>query len=220
MEGCNVSECRKANELKSFDELNLDDAELEFIREAGWSPQDLILYCRRDGFFKENVFGDAFRSVFNESHQNMGYSEDDIIGLELFYVHRLMDAIEEAGFIRKELMDYHETPEGRFFSTLSAMMHEGDLPYAFSETRFKTNEEYEQFVYENRFEEVLEVIEGVLPPLQFQMFKYVYGHKFDPGMVCDFSDAEGEIVEVLYRNLKKYASTIHNLLLEKFKYSL
>lgn len=212
--------CRKAEELKSFSELNLDCTVMKYINAIGWSPQDLVLYCRRDGFFREDVFGDTFRDMFIESHKNMGFTEDDITDIEVHYIHELMDAVEAAGFIRDDFSAYYDTPQAYFFSMMSSWLHVEDLPYAFSEARFKTNEEYEKYFLEDRFKGVLEVLESILPPLQFQMFKYMNSSMSIGRSLDDLSQAEKDISKKLYDNLKKNAPDIHKLLLEKFWYCL
>lgn len=193
--------CRRAEELKSIDELNLSDDIVRLLNLSDMTVEEMIcevrymdMLCTSDGCINLNesdFFWQCWYKKCNSKNRHTLSDEEcealikGKLGAE--YLLRIWDSIKNAGFLNDDIRsngidDLDEIAEAYTDFYIYEVWFDGDNIRRF-------NRIYESFEvrYEERVKRILNTVKNGLTPNQFAMVKFDLAH---PGLriECGCSD--------------------------------
>lgn len=173
-----VGFCKKADEFR-LEDLDLCDDVFQFIE--GKNPAEFLNDVRNKRHFDDLWF--QLYDFYRGEYAYMGEKKADELALDLSYkeVDNISQKLIELGFVREELDNYENTPEGYFMFEYweflpktfqwycDKIFYKGRL---LSSGREVDNLEYETYVYsELKMEQVFSILKGLLPKEQYEVLR-------------------------------------------------
>lgn len=184
--------CRRAEELKSIDELELPEETTKYLKGLGKTVGEILAAFRCDGY---EYFSDEYLFSGVDSSVNDGHDEDSLREIAT----TVAEKFEEMGFVRNDL----KTPN----FILDEILGEDTLQCTWADEFLYTNNDYAAFnkkyeEYSFSVDRVLEIIQDGLTEGQFKIAKFEIEHValLKP---FRFSDVEESFRAAARKNIKR-----------------